>query len=225
MSTVNDVSQSSFLSEYAIEKQEAQETETDKDMFMRLMLAQLQNQNPLNPQDGTEFTSQLAQFSTLESIANLNTSVQDIASMYRSTQALQATALVGREVLLNTSEGYLDYTGELTGVIHTDGVTAQDAKVVITNANGEVVRTFASSGSMADGEPFTWDGTDENGNRLPPGKYNIAVDAMVGGNRESLRVSTHARVNSVSIVDNSGDMLLNLNGGNQISSSEIKQIR
>lgn len=226
MSTVLGVSDQSYLSSLEIDNEASKsEATADKDMFMKLMLAQLQNQNPLDPSDGTEFVSQLAQFSSLEGITNLNSSVQEIAGMYRSTQALQATALVGRDVLIGSDKAYLDYTGPISGVIHPEGVSAGNVIANITNASGQVVKAVDIGNIGSEDTPFEWDGTDNNGNRVPPGVYKIAIQGTVAGDVEALNLSTHAKVSSVSIVNNSGDMLLNLNGLGQISSNDIKQVR
>ena len=218
--------QNSVLSDLSISNQSTEVEETQKDMFMRLMLAQLENQNPLNPQDGTEFVSQLAQFSTLEGIGNINSSIEEIGGMYRSSQALQATALVGRDVLLETNEAYYDSVNNVTGVIKASGETALDAKVTITDESGQVVRTEELGNLDGDEDtPFAWDGADDEGNALPPGKYQIAVNGRIGNEMEALDVNVHARVTSVSIVNNQGDMVLNLNGLGQVSSTDVKEIR
>ena len=92
---IDGVQANSVLSDLAFSNQpetEKSQSQSDKDMFMRLLLAQIENQDPLKPTDQTDFVAQLAQFSSLEGIQNLNSTVQDIGSMYRSSQALQATA-------------------------------------------------------------------------------------------------------------------------------------
>ena len=227
MSSVNGVNdQSKVLSDLSINNKPSKNEETQKDMFMRLMLAQLENQNPLDPKDGTEFVSQLAQFSTLEGIGNINKSVQEIGGMYRSSQALQATTLVGRDVLLESNKAYFDAASPVTGLIKAPGEAALDVKVSITNSTGQVVRT-ENLGNLSGSEdtPFAWDGADNDGNPLPPGKYTIAVTGRLANEIEALEVNTHARVSSVSIVNSQGDMMLNLNGLGQISSDEIKAVR
>lgn len=218
--------QNSVLNDLSIKNQPNKNEETEKDMFMRLMLAQLENQNPLNPQDGTEFVSQLAEFSTLEGIGNINNSIEEIGGLYRSSQALQATALVGRDVLLDSNKAYFDSANPVTGVIKATGESVLDAQVTITDSKGQVVRT-ESLGNLSGGEdtPFAWDGADDNGNPLPPGSYQVAVNGRVGNEMEALAVNVHGRVNSVSITSTQGDMVLNLNGLGQVSSTEIKEIR
>ena len=122
-------SQNSALSGLSIDNVQVEKEETDQDMFLKLMLAQLENQDPLKPQDGTEFLSQMAQFSTVEGIGNLNKGIDELNGLYRSNQALQATALVGRDVLVSGNVGYLGATNTLSGVMHPDGVSATDVLV------------------------------------------------------------------------------------------------
>lgn len=225
VSGIND--QNSALADLSIKNQQQTDTnETDKDMFMRLMLAQLENQNPLDPKDGTEFVSQLAEFSTLEGIGNINSSIEDIGGMYRSSQALQATALVGRDVLIDSNEAYFDSQSPVTGYIKAPGETVLNGKFTITDESGQVVRTL-ELGDLSGSEdtPFAWDGTDDEGNALPAGTYSIAVNGRVANEIQALEVNTHARVSSVSVVNSQGDMMLNLNGLGQVSSTEIKEVR
>lgn len=226
MTSINSVNENNVLSDLAINKKSAEKPESDKDMFMRLMLAQLENQNPLDPKDGAEFVSQLAQFSTLEGIGNINNSVQEIGGLYRSSQALQATALVGRDVLLPSNEAFFDQQTPVSGIIGAPGQTALDAKLTITDAAGQVVRTENLGNLQGDIEtPFTWDGTDDSGNPLPPGKYSVAVSGRIADEVEALDVNIHARVSSVSIVNSQGDMMLNLHGLGQMSAADIKQLK
>jgi len=218
-------SQNSALSGLSIDNVQVEKEETDQDMFLKLMLAQLENQDPLKPQDGTEFLSQMAQFSTVEGIGNLNKGIDELNGLYRSNQALQATALVGRDVLVSGNVGYLDAANSLSGVIHPDGVAATDVLVTIKDANGQIVRQVNIGSVSSDDEPFEWDGTDQNGQRLPVGAYSMDITGRVAGDVEAIRTSMYANVNSVSIVSNNGDMLLNLNGLGQISSNSIQQVR
>ena len=226
---ISDVTSNSVLSDLAISnKGGSDETSgsaaADKNMFMKLLLAQIKNQDPLKPTDQTDFVAQLAQFSTLEGIQNLNSSVQDIGSMYRSSQALQATALVGRDVLVPGSVGYLESGSKLEGMIAA-GQASGDVTMTIKDVNGAVVAT-RDLGNVGDAEtPFSWDGTDDNGNPLPAGLYSIGIEGTAGGNNTALETNMYSRVNSVSIVNNQGGMVLNLNGIGQIDSTEIQEVR
>ena len=191
---------------------------------MRLLLAQIENQDPLKPTDQTDFVAQLAQFSSLEGIQNLNSTVQDIGSMYRSSQALQATALVGREVLIPGQVGYLENGGLISGTIE-EGQASGDVMMIVKDASGQVVanRDLGNIGSAE--TPFSWDGANNLGEPLPEGLYSISIEGTLSGENEALVTSVYSRVNSVSIVDNQGGMLLNLNGIGQVESSEIQEVR
>jgi len=174
---INGVETNSVLSDLSFRNQpetEKSESQSDKDMFMRLLLAQIENQDPLKPTDQTDFVAQLAQFSSLEGIQNLSNSVQDIGAMYRSSQALQATALVGREVLVTGQVGYLEQGGEISGLIEGDQA-AGDVMMVIKDASGQVVanRDLGNIGSAE--TPFSWDGTDNSGGIVTSGIYVYAM--------------------------------------------------
>lgn len=226
--SVSGVNTNSVLDDLSITSKQKDESANsaaaDKNMFMKLLLAQIKNQDPLKPTEQTDFVAQLAQFSTLEGVQNLNSTVQDIGSMYRSTQALQATALVGRDVLVPGSVGYLEAGAKIEGTIAA-GQAAGDITMTIKNASGAVVAT-RDIGNVGDAEtPFSWDGTDNNGNPLPAGLYSIAIEGNNGGNNEALETNVYSRVNSVSIVDNQGGMMLNLNGIGQIASTKIQEVR
>lgn len=226
--TVSSVNTNSVLDDLSIGKKKEDAagsgSATDKNMFMNLLLAQLRNQDPLNPTDQRDFVAQLAQFSTLEGVQNLNTTVQDIGSMYRSSQALQATALVGREVLSKGGTAYLEAGGSIAGMI-AEGQASGDLVMTVKNASGAVVAT-RDLGNVGDAAtPFEWDGLDDSGNSLPAGNYQIAIEGMASGKNSALITSVFNRVNSVSIVDNEGGMVLNLNGIGQIASSAIQEVR
>ncbi len=226
--TVSDVTSNNVLNDLSISNKQSDDVTgqaaADKNMFMKLLLAQIKNQDPLKPTEQTDFVAQLAQFSTLEGIQNLNSSVQDIGSMYRSTQALQATALVGREVLVPGSVGYLEPGSSVDGVI-AEGQASGDVMMTVKDANGVVValRDLGNVGDAA--TPFSWDGKDNNGNQLPQGLYSVTIEGNSGGNNTALETNVYSRVNSVSITDNQGSMLLNLNGIGQIASTEIQEVR
>ncbi|MEP3562895.1 MAG: flagellar hook capping FlgD N-terminal domain-containing protein, partial [Marinobacter sp.] len=109
MSAVNSASAADVLGQYRVQQDSKAQggSELGKDAFMELMLAQMKNQNPLEPQDNGDFISQLAQFSSLEEMQNLTGTVGEVAGQFRSSQALQASAMVGKTVLAPSSVGIL----------------------------------------------------------------------------------------------------------------------
>src|SRR5680860_327074 len=117
MSAVNASQATDVLSQYQLKQQSASgKGELGKNEFMELMLAQLKNQNPLEPQDNGEFISQLAQFSSLEEMQKLSGTVEDVVGQFRSSQALQASAMVGKTVLAPSEVGILGAAGEISGL-------------------------------------------------------------------------------------------------------------
>ncbi len=110
-----------------------------KDSFLQLLVTQMKNQNPLDPQDNTQFVAQLAQFSSLESMQNLTSTVDTIASSYKSSQALQASSLVGRSVIIDASSTSVDTTKGLTGSI-----------VVPSESSLTTVKVYDSQSNLVD---------------------------------------------------------------------------
>ncbi|MBV1877537.1 MAG: flagellar hook assembly protein FlgD [Pseudomonadales bacterium] len=172
--------------------------ELDKNAFLKLMVTQLNNQDPLSPQENGEFIAQLAQFSSVEGIENLNSTVEVMSNSLQSSQALQASALVGRSVQVNTDSSYLSADENITGNIKLES-SSSSLVVNITNASGERVEQV-DLGSQARGDiRFSWDGIDKEGKRHEPGLYKFEAEASVAGVAEQIEMSLSANVNSVTI--------------------------
>lgn len=224
MTAVNATDASDVLSQYQLKQQNGGQgtSELGRNEFMELMLAQLKNQNPLEPQENGEFIAQLAQFSSLEEMQKLSGTVDDVVGQFRSTQALQASAMVGRSVLAPSSVGILGAEGGVRGTIEVPASTGS-LKLSIENASGERVRQL-DLGSVGQGvKSFEWDGTDGSGNELPPGNYRIIAEGSYPGGPQQLGTMVNANVDSVSLGQN-GRVTLNLAGMGSIDLSEVRQI-
>ena len=195
----------------------------DKTDFMKLMIAQLQNQNPLDPKDGGEFLSQLAQFTQVEGITKINEQISDMTSRFNSSQALQATALVGRDVRVETSRSYYTPGNEVTGIAE---LTASSSNIVmtVTNASGALIDQVKLPSSSAGNIPITWDGKNAEGLPVSEGRYNISVKAEEGGEMVELRTELDINVNSVT-VGGDGILSLNLAGGGVMPLNQVTQIK
>lgn len=222
MSTINNTAASDVLSQYRLQNETSKNQELGKNEFMELMIAQLKNQNPLEPQDNGDFIAQLAQFSSLEEMQKLSGNVDDVVGQFRSTQALQASAMVGRTVLVPSQGGLLDADGQLKGVVQVPASTSS-LRVSIVNQAGERVRQIDMGPSQAGQVSFTWDGKNSEGQAMPPGAYQIVAEGSYPQGVEQLGTLVSANVDSVSL-GNQGKVTLNLAGMGSIALSDVQQI-
>jgi flagellar basal-body rod modification protein FlgD len=196
--------------------------ELGQDVFLELMVTQLQNQNPLEPQDNSEFVAQLAQFSSVEGLDKLNTSMEGLVGSFQSNQALQASAMVGRFVKLDSESSFLPTDGAVAGTIDLPQSTDQ-ITMSIYNDSGQLVSEELMGGQAAGEVPFVWNGTDNNGNQLPAGVYQFKVTANFGGDAVRLNTALSANVDSVSVGAN-GAISLNVAGLGSVAISEVREI-
>lgn len=232
ISTTNSTAQS-VLDKYSVNKTSAtgdssgsetkKTSQLGKDEFLKLMVAQMNNQNPLEPQGNGEFIAQLAQFSTVEGITNLNTSVNSILSGSQSSQALQASTLVGRKVIVDTDKVKVDTSADFKGALN---LTASSPNVwvnVYNDAGNQVNRL--NLGQQSSGlVNFTWDGTDANGKKLDAGTYRFEAQANVNDTATAMKTSLPANVDSVTLGQNGGEMTLNLAGVGSIGISKVQAV-
>ncbi|SEB61161.1 flagellar basal-body rod modification protein FlgD [Pseudomonas saponiphila] len=182
-----------------------------KDAFLKLLVTQLNNQNPLDPQDNSAFVAQLAQFSTLEGITTLNTSVNSITGNYKSSQALQASSLVGRSVIVQTGSTQVDTSKSMTGSV-TVPSSVSSVTVTITDKNGNTVKTIDMGSQKAGNASFVWEGTKTDGTKADPGSYSFKASTTIDGKGTDLITYLPATVNSVTISQTGGELMLNLAG-------------
>ncbi|MGH8387748.1 MAG: flagellar hook assembly protein FlgD [Pseudomonas sp.] len=194
-----------------------------KDAFLQLLVTQLKNQNPLEPQGNGEFVAQLAQFSSLEGITTLNTTVSGIAGTFGSSQALQASSLVGRSVIAPGDKSVVDTTKGMTGSVVLPQSVAQTT-VKITDKDGKTLRTITLSDQPAGNASFTWDGKDDAGNVAPTGTYNFSAATTIDDQSVALITNLPATVNSVTISQTGGELMLNLAGLGSVALSKVQTI-
>ncbi len=198
--------------------------ETKQDQFMQLLIAQLKNQDPLQPQENGQFLSQLAQFDTATGIKDLQESFSSFTSTMQSSSALQASSLVGRSVLAPGGIAQLDSGTPVVGQIDL-GASTTNLTLEISDAAGQLVKTIPMGTQAAGVVNFNWDGTDNNGAPLASGGYKIKATATVGNDQIAQEVLVSARVDSVTIGQGGQGMKLNLAGLGSIDFSAVKEIR
>ncbi|BAP44145.1 flagellar hook assembly protein FlgD [Pseudomonas sp. LJDD11] len=194
-----------------------------KDAFLQLLVTQMKNQNPLDPQDNTQFVSQLAQFSSLESMQNLTSSVDAIATTYKSSQALQASSLVGRSVMVDAGSVYVEAGKGLTGSVVLPA-SSTSTKISVYDAEKNLVDTIDMGSKSAGTQSFTWDGLKDDGTAFPAGTYTFSANASINGSGTALTTYLPATVSSVKMSSTGADMTLNLAGGSSIALSKVQTI-
>ena len=214
---------SSALEQYQIKQDTTQKKDLGKNEFLELLVAQLNNQNPLEPQENGEFIAQLAQFSQVEGIEKLNTSMGSLLSGYQSSQALQASSLVGRKVIVPTEKAVVDTSETFKGSLVLP-VTSSNVYVNVYDSAGKAVSRVNLGQQAAGNVSFMWDGKDSSGNVLPPGTYKFEAQATYADGTKGLYTLLPANVDSVALGQNGGEMKLNLAGIGSVALSQVQII-
>jgi flagellar basal-body rod modification protein FlgD len=163
-----------------------QSTGMNKDDFLKLFVTQLQNQDPLNPQDGTEFIGQLAQLTQVEQAYNTNSNLQNMLNQASNSATLAAVSLIGKEVEAPGSQLTLQ-SGPPAAIDFKLSQAAQQVTVTIKDENGATVKTLDAGAKGAGAGSIAWDGSNDAGTRLAAGVYSFSVSAKTasGANVES----------------------------------------
>lgn len=193
-----------------------------QDQFLELMVAQLKNQDPTKPADSSQFLGQIAQFGTVSGIQGLQKSFTQMAGALQSNQALMASSLVGRAVMVPGNVGVLPQGGALNGSVNLP-TSVSDLAVNITDGSGQLVRRLVLGGQQAGDVSFSWDGLNDAGAPATPGRYQVTAESLIGGQTSAANTSINALVESVSLGGTQG-MLLNLAGLGSVALGDVKQI-
>jgi len=199
----------------------------DKDAFLELMIAQLQNQDPLDPMDGTEYAAQLAQFTSLEQLTNLNEAVnQSIDANYFLTQSINNTltaTLIGNDVKLvspvlqNVGQDDVSFGYKLPSA-------ATNVTVEIYNEQGALIRTInVDEENFSEGDhKLSWDFSDDNGTKVPNGKYTYKVNAT-NAKGEDINAITYGRgtIDGVKFSENGTTLIVD---GIEYSLADVMEI-
>ncbi|TCT23291.1 flagellar hook assembly protein FlgD [Thermomonas haemolytica] len=224
MSTVGSTASSdSLYSQYALPNATSKNASTGgmgQADFLRLMTVQMKNQDPLNPLKGAEFLGQLAQFSTVQGIENMQQAMGAMATVMENDQSLRAAALVGHDALVDVDKVQLGSGVGASGEIVAN--RAGPVQLEIVDASGSVVRRLNVDAKDAGATKFTWDGKDDSGNAVPAGQFTFRATAGSGKDTEALAVRLAARIDSVSIEPQG--LVLNLAGLGGYPLSSVRRI-
>jgi flagellar basal-body rod modification protein FlgD len=182
--------------------------------FLKLLMTQLQNQDPTQPLDTNQFTSQLVQYASVEQQINANTNLTSLIQLTQGGQMLQAGALVGKQVEAQSNTVALQNG---TATLNLQPNVSGPVTVSISSKSGVTLSTQQVQASTA-GTSWTWHGTTSNGQALPDGTYDVSVTDANG------TAVPFGVVGTVTGVQKSGsDVLVNLANGQQVSLSNIQQ--
>jgi flagellar basal-body rod modification protein FlgD len=200
---------------------EGSNQELNQEDFFELLTQQLAYQDPSKPVENADMIAQMSSFQTSEGISKLSNQFETLNSVMNSSAALQASTLVGRSALVPLEHGYNDGAG-FDGVAIT-GSGASNIKVTVESSAGEAIKTL-ELGEGSGNVNFSWDGTNNEGNPVPEGKYKIKVNAMQGGDQIALPTATYGHVSSVSLAGGSKGVIVNLNGLGGMSMNDVLEV-
>jgi flagellar basal-body rod modification protein FlgD len=191
-----------------------------QDRFLKLLVTQMKNQDPLNPMDNAQVTSQMAQLSTVSGIDKLNATVQALSASMASAQSLQAASMIGHAALVPGTQidlfsGKSDAAVELTQ-------PADKVTVTISDSKGNAVRTLQLGAQDAGVINFKWDGMDNTGAALADGAYKFSATAVLGGKSSTPTTLSYGLVSSVSLT--SSGAMLNMGTLGEVGLDAVRQI-
>jgi len=191
-----------------------------KDSFMQLLVTQLHYQDPLNPMDNTEFTAQLAQFSQLEAMENMNSTMEAMAVLQSSLNNIQALSFIGKTI--NANGNTVEYDGNAVQLGYSLEDDAATVKVSIWNEDGEKVRTLEYGSTTEGTRSVTWDGKDDDGNTCDSGTYRYYVSAYDGSGK-SVSASTYSSGTVTGVRYDNGLTYLII-GDKEVAVSDVEKI-
>lgn len=193
------------------EKTTGGKNELKQEDFLSLLTKQLSQQDPFKPVENDQMIAQMASFATVDGIGKMNTQFDSLNSSMTSNQALQASSLVGRDVLVPGAKGLKEADKSMAAMVKLPQAI-NNLMVRVENEQGQLIRTLNVGAKPAGDTRVEWDGKDEQGNAMPAGSYNIKAAGVLDGENQEFGVSTYANVNSVLLGKGDGNVLLNLAG-------------
>lgn len=221
MSTVEN----NILAELGLTRSQSTAAKNDRlgqDQFLELMITQLKNQDPMKPMENGEFLGQMAQFSTVTGMQDLQTSFTQLADSLVSNQALQAATLVGRSVMVPSDTGVFD-GASMRGAVELPSSVSEMA-VGIYDASGQLLQQTNYGPQAAGLVEFQWNGGTQGGGKAAAGQYFIRAEARVDGSPVAMQTLSTARVDSVSLGRVGEEITLNLAGLGSVGFSNVRQI-
>ncbi|MDI3472623.1 MAG: flagellar basal-body rod modification protein FlgD [Thermotogaceae bacterium] len=217
MNSVSDVSQNLYAS--TLNAYRNTSGTLDKDAFLRLLVTELKNQNPMEPMDNREFISQMAQFSTLEQISNLSNSIEKFVETESVAMKLNAVGLIGKKVVIEGKSLQLE-SGQTDSIIFS---LDENAEVVlkIYDENGTLV-SMENLGTLEAGmHSYLWDGRSNDGVMLPDGEYTYELKAITPEGEKEIGGLEEGEIEAVQFSDDGIYVIVN---GNKYPIDSVKEV-
>lgn len=191
---------------------------TDFEVFLRMLTAQAEFQDPLEPIDSSQYAAQLAQFSMVEQQVTTNNLMQEMLSALGANDMASAANWIGMEALV---QGPADYDGDPVTIAPNPPITADEVTLIVTNAQGTEVQRLAMP---LGAEPYVWDGRKPDGSPLTYGEYTFQIESKANGEVLVTEPAlSYSRVTEARIEN--GETLLVLNSGYMILASNVAGLR
>lgn len=218
MTTTSAIDSSSLNSQLASGSSSAADLQNN---FLTMLVTQMNNQDPLNPMDNAQLTSQLAQISTVSSLQTMNTTMTSLLNQTAASRAMDSASLIGRTVMVPGTA--VNVAG---GVVDKIGVdipsTADSVKVSVLDANGNVVRTIDMGGQVTGVHDITWDGKNDAGVAVADGSYTFKVAATADSKDVTPVALVYGKVQGIS--GDSTGVLVDLGSGKSANVDDVRRI-
>lgn len=220
-SPVDPLSSGALYNQSLSQSQRAAQTQQTKDQFLTMLITQMQNQDPLNPMDNAAITQQMAQLSTVEGINALNDTMLSISSQVDMSQAMAASSLVGKHVLVPGDK--IKLGDGVTTPFGVDLISPADSlQTIITDAGGKVIRTIDHGPHSPGVYSFGWDGLDDKGVKAPDGAYFMKTVAKAGDIEVAAQSLSYGQVGSVAYT--SEGLRLDLGLAGNVPLSDLRKV-
>jgi flagellar basal-body rod modification protein FlgD len=213
------------VSRYEDVKDAAKKTkeEMGKQEFLTLFTAQLQNQTPLEPVKNEAFVAQLAQFSQLEALTNMQGSLDKFVTSMSGERMLNSASLIGKKVSVADTPTQLNTGGDISGNIDLP-MGASGVQVSVLDAQGRLVQELIAGPQMPGSMPIVWDGKDATSKPAPPGLYRLSAAAVVNGQTSKVPVNTLSTVRAIATNPADGSVRVEVDGGKTMLLSDVKRV-
>ena len=198
-------------------------SEMGKQDFLKLFTAQLQNQNPLDPVKNEAFVAQLAQFSQLEALTNMQSSLDNFVTSMSAERMLGGASLIGKKVSVANAPALLGASGGIDATIDLPN-GASGVQLTVTDSLGRTVQDLIAGAQLPGTSALSWDGLDAMGNRAPAGSYRLTAKAVVNGKTTDVAVNTMSTVRGITTNPADGAVSLELDGQQTVLLKNVQRI-